>query len=309
VSTDPTLAAVATAPAHLIHIGWAKAGSTFLQKWFAAHSQIAFSHKGIAGCDSVFELARHAATGDIRCRVTSAEGLSTPQPLAGQNHVDHDPLAGYDARAAQVRGCRLLSRLFPTATILIVTRGPRGILLSAYSQYVRSGGGRSFADFCGMAAVSGRWWDYDHVIGLYEEAFGADNVLVLPYEGLRDDPASFLRAIEARLGVAPEPLSRAPRNRSIGGASLAWYPRFTRFLRWLPRRGIVRRLYWRAIVEDRLAPIAALFQRLRPLPVPAAADIPPDLLRALVSQCESLRTRPSHTPYLREYDLVGPEGA
>jgi hypothetical protein len=310
VTAGPSTAANVAEPVHLIHIGWAKAGSSFLQKWFAAHPQIAFSHKGIAGCDTVFDLARQAAAPRaIPCRVTSAETLSTPQPLAGRHNVDLDPLAAYDAHAAQARGCRLLSRLFPTATILIVTRGPRAILPSAYSQYVRSGGERSFVDFCGMAAEAGHWWDYDHVIGLYEAAFGAENVLVLPYESLRDDPESFCRRIEARLGLAPEPVSRAPRNPSIGGASLAWYPRFTRLLNRLPRRNIVRRLYWRAIVEDWLAPVAVLLQRIRPLDVPDMAGIPPDLLRTLVSQCESLRTRPSYQPYLREYGLVDAEGS
>ncbi len=232
-----------------------------------------------------------------------------PLPLAGRHNVDHEPLAGYDAHAAQVRGCRLLHRLFPSATILIVTRAPRAILLSAYSQYVRSGGDRSFSDFCGLAAESGRWWDYDHVIRLYEEAFGAENLLVLPYEALRDDPESFCRLIEARLGLAPAPVSRMPHNPSIGGASLVWYPRFTRLLNWLPRQNFVRRLHWRAIMEDRLAPVAALLQRFHPLPVPDQADIPPDLLRALISQCGRLRRRPTYTPYLREYGVAEAEDA
>jgi hypothetical protein len=305
VSADASSAASPAEPVHLVHIGWAKAGSSFLQKWFGAHPQIAFSHKGIAGFEDVFDLARQAAAPrEIPCRVTSAEALNTPQPLVGRSNVDHDLLADYDAHAAQVRGCRLLRRLFPSATILIVTRSPPAILLSAYSQYVRSGGDRSFADFCGLAAISGCWWDYDHVIRLYEDAFGAENVLLLPYEGLRDDPESFCGLVGARLGVAPEPVSRKPHNPSIGAASLAWYPRLTRLLNWLPRQGIVRRLYSRAIVEDRLAPVAALLQRIRPLEIPDTADIPPDLLRTLISQCESLRTRPSHAPYLREYGLA-----
>lgn len=302
-SADPA-PALATEPVHLIHIGWAKAGSTFLQNWFSAHPQIAFSHSGIAGFDSVFDLARQASmSGDVRCRVTSAEALSTPHPFVGVGNFDLHALVHHDAHAAQARGCRLLRQLFPRARILIVTRGARSLLLSLYSQYVRTGGDRSFAAFLDMAGCA-RWWDYDRVIRLYEEAFGAEDVLVLPYEQLRDDPEGFCRRIEAHLGLAHGPVSRERANRSVGGAALAWYPRLSRLVGRLPRDRFVRSLYWRAIVGDRLARLAALLQRIRPLPVPDAAEIPPNLLRDLASQCQCLRTRSSHRPYLREYGLI-----
>ncbi|HEX5183059.1 MAG TPA: sulfotransferase [Allosphingosinicella sp.] len=306
MSKDPS-PAVETEPVHLIHIGWAKAGSTFLQNWFAAHPQIAFSHHGIAGFDGTFDLIRHAGLpGDARCRVTSAEALSTPHPFAGVRDFDLHALAHHDAHAAQARGCRLLRQLFPSARILIVTRGARSLLLSGYSQYVRTGGDLSFAGFLEMAACA-HWWDYDRVIRLYEQAFGTENVLVLPYERLRDDPESFCRPIEAHLRIPPGTVPHARANRSVSGAALAWYPRLNRLLGRLPRRGLVRRLYWRAIVGDRLAGLAALLQRVHPLKVPGPADIPDDFLRTLARQCESLRNRPSHAPYLREYGLAGEE--
>lgn len=292
-------------PVHLIHVGWAKAGSTFLQNWFNAHPQIAFSHSGIAGCDSIFDLARQAAApGDVRARVTSAEALSTPHPFAGVPDFELHALAHYDAHAAQGRGCRLLRQLFPSARILIVTRGHGSLLLSAYSQYVRTGGDLAFGAFLEMATLA-RWWDYDRVIHLYEGAFGPQNVIVLPYERLRDDAEAFCRSIEAHLGLPPGPVPRQAANRSVSGAALAWYPRLSRRLERLPRASVFRRLYWRAIVGDRLAGFAALLQRIRPLAVPNADDVPDDFLQMLASQCESLRDRETHAPYLRDYGLAG----
>lgn len=303
-----TADAPSTEPKHLIHIGWTKAGSSFLQKWFDTHPQIAFSHEGIAGCENVFDLVRQAAApAEARCRVTSRETLSTPFSMAGTRNIDTHTLADHDVHAAQTQGCRLLLLLFPTARILIVTRAPRSVLLSAYSQYVRTGGDQPFAGFLDFARKAHRWWDYDHVIGLYEAAFGAEKVLVLPYERLRDDPEGFCGLLEAYLGLPPVPVSPLRANRSVGGASLAWYPRFTRLLRWLPRAGLVRRLYWHAIVRDRLAPLAVLLQRIRPQEVPDPADIPDDLLRILSRQCESLRDRSLYAPYLREYGLADEE--
>lgn len=292
-------------PIHLIHIGWAKAGSTFLQGWFDTHPQMAFARGGIAGFGSVFDLARQVATvPEIRCRVTSSEALGSPHPLIGLEKDDHEPLARYDIKAARARGCRLLGRIFPSARILIVTRGFRSALLSAYSQYVRTGGNVSFATYCGIAADAVDWWDYDHVIRLYEETFGAANLLVLPYELLRDDVQVFCRAIEQSLGLDPGPVSRAPLNPAIGGASLAWYPHLTRRLGWLRRGSIIRRLYWRAIMGDRLSGVAAMLQRIRPLPFPGEANIPPSLIETLSRQCESLRNRPSHARYLGDYGLA-----
>ena len=43
---------------HLIHIGYAKAGSSFLRSWFAQHPQLAYAEGGIAGFPDVHALVR-----------------------------------------------------------------------------------------------------------------------------------------------------------------------------------------------------------------------------------------------------------
>ena len=160
---------------HLIHIGYAKAGSTFLQNWFAQHPQLAYAPGGMAGFPDVYALARKAASQDGRplYRVTSSEGLATPHPDVGSLAPDYQnmelgPLAG-----ARAEACKLLAALFPTAHVLIVTRGFRSMILSSYSQYVRSGGADSLEWLCGAAGKAGAdSWNYDFLIGLYRKAFG-----------------------------------------------------------------------------------------------------------------------------------------
>jgi hypothetical protein len=75
---------------HLIHIGYAKAGSNFLRSWFARHSQLAYAPGGIAGFHDIYSLARESASQGRRplYRVTSSEGLATP-------HIVMDGFRGF----------------------------------------------------------------------------------------------------------------------------------------------------------------------------------------------------------------------
>src|SRR3954468_15161755 len=131
---------------HLIHIGYAKAGSTFLQRWFAAHPQIQYVEGGIAGYRDIYDVARQSAEPPpgIRWRVSSSEGLATPHPFVGLRDIDYRRMHGLHLPTAQANVRDALARLFPQASVLLVTRGFRSVMLSSYSQYVRTGGPDDF---------------------------------------------------------------------------------------------------------------------------------------------------------------------
>jgi hypothetical protein len=224
---------------HLIHIGFPKTGSKFLQHWFADHPEIVFDPVGIGGCRDVYELVRQAAAPgrQAACRVTSFEGLVTPDVSAGLLRGDEEWEGRRSDDEAQQRTCATLAALFPCAWILLVTRGFRSIMLSGYSQYVRSGGTRDF-QVSGAAdpllVERGRHaWNYDAVIGLYEAAFG-ERLIVLPFELLRDRPGAFTAEIERRLGLGHFAPAPQPLNPSLSAEGLRWYPRLTRLIRRLP---------------------------------------------------------------------------
>jgi hypothetical protein len=199
---------------HLLHIGYAKAGSTFLQHWFESHPQLAYERGGIAGFRDVYDIARQGTRGrDVRYRVTSNEGLSSPRPDAGDAAVDYAALHVMHIAVAQQRVCTMLADLFPRSTVLIVTRGFRSMILSSLSQYARSGGDADPGELIQKAQQARDprqvdWWDYDKLVAMYTQAFGADNVMVMPYELLRDDPDEFIRVLAARLGIDAHPASR-----------------------------------------------------------------------------------------------------
>jgi hypothetical protein len=297
---------------HLIHVGYPKTGSNFLRRWFDAHPELGFVNRGLAGFDSVYAVARQGASPDPRLgwRVTSAEALAAPDESVGRPRIDYGDERAVPMGEAQARVCATLASLFPSAHILVVTRGFRAMILSAYSQYVRTGGTESFEDFYRPGSNrAARWretWDYDHLIALYRAAF-PERVIVLPYELLRDDPAAFTRALAAPLGIAPcdPPVDRP--NIGLSPVELAWYPRLTHFVRALPVGNRLRRRiegrYLRAARANRLTRPVALLQRLRPRSPVGEDLLTDDLARSVWGRAESVRSDPLYAPYLGDYFL------
>lgn len=295
----------ATAPGpsttgHLIHVGFPKTGSNFLRRWFRDHPQLAYSEGGIAGYRDVYEIARQAAAPppDVRYRVTSCESLTAPHEDTGAHHYRlEDPV---DPAIGQENACAALANLFPDASILIVTRGFRSMIFSSLSQYVRSGADVPIEECLRHPSIDSPW-DYDRVIGLYQKAFGAEKVMVMPYELLRDDADRFVRTLEGRLGLAHLPPSTDRLNTALSPAELYWYPRLTRIVRRLPIGGRLKRAYLRGIFAGRLRLAAALLQRLRPGAISTADAIPETLIASYRAKALTLRDDPLFATYAREY--------
>lgn len=292
-------------PGHLIHIGYAKAGSTFLQEWFAAHPELAYVKGGFGGFSTIWDVARHGAgpRSRVAYRVTSSEELPVPSVRAGiPGHRDDWAFTA----EAQTAVCSTLAALFPNARILLVTRGFRSVSLSGYSQYVRAGGSRDLEFLVDSAAPDDLVWNYDRVVRLYEAAFDG-RLIAMPYELLRDDPRRFVAELQAELGLSqPGPIP--PRvNQSLSAAELRWYPRFTRFVEALPLRGDSRRRLldrWVGWTQgNRMARPIAVLERLRPSPPIGPSDIPDELLEAFRGRAEALRGRPLYGRYASEYLL------
>jgi hypothetical protein len=289
---------------HLLHIGYPKAGSTYLQHWFEAHPQLAYVVGGIAGFRSVYAMAQESAAGrpDALYRVTSAEALATPGLGAGRLAIDYGRYAEFDMAAAQSRACSMLATLFPSATVLIITRGFRSVIRSALSEYAKSGGDADVLQLIGtnrehdLTVV----YHYDRLIGEYQRAFGAENVILMPFELLRDDADAFIKTISARLGVEPIAAPATRINEGISPVELYWYPRLTRFARRLPSRRLFEH-YVGAMQRGRLRPAVAALQRLRPGSPVTADSIPDEFVEAFRGRAESLRDHPLYAPYSREY--------
>jgi hypothetical protein len=116
-----------------------------------------------------------------------------------------------------------LQKVFPTAKILIVTRGYSSMLKSLYSQYIKGGG---FLTFLQLQENYGPYfielYDYSWIVDLYRKSFGKENVILLPYELLRESPYSFTSIIEKALGIESGfSYTEAVVNPSLSSKSLA----------------------------------------------------------------------------------------
>lgn len=280
---------------HLIHLGYAKSGSSFLRQWFDTHPQIAYRHGGFAGISDLSEMAR--GLGAARLRVTSSETLASPVVSA----ENREPGA---YSAAQARVCENLAELFPGAEILVVTRGFKSMIMSSYSQYVRSGGAKSLEELVADAQRENPW-GYDALIGMYRERFGRDKVMVLPWELLRDSAERFVGEIEARFGLdhVPAPAQRV--NRSLSPAEMRWYPRFAAALGKAPigqrlKGRLARRLAGMSH-NNRLSGVVGLLQRVAPAPPVALDLLPVSIVEGFRGRASCLAAEPLFAPYAADY--------
>jgi hypothetical protein len=309
---------------HLVHVGFPKAGSTTLQAWFASRPELVFAHEAIGGvttADGIVQRVAAAPDEAPRWLVTSAERLIVPAVEgAGIPYGPHEQgphvLPKEPIAPRRERVCARLRTMFGDATILIVTRGFRSMMASAYSQTVRWGPALSVDEvvalyeespaFAGVRTADAL--DYDAAIRTYTETFGAENVMVLPYELLRDDPRAFLSKLEQRLGLEPRSYEAPWLNPSLSGAELYWYPRISRRVERLANRlggggtALRRNYYQRVIRAGRLKRSVGVLSRISSTPSIRPADhIPPHVVESCRGLASSLATNRDYAPYAVEY--------
>lgn len=267
----------------LIHIGYHKTGTTFFQSGLFAGDANGFSmpweqprirEQIVLSSDfdwSPTEVRRGFMLDAQPLIERNLVPVISDERLSGSPHA-----GGYDSARTAYR----LAELFPEAQVLIGIREQASAIDSMYQQYVRNGGSAPVQKYlrprhhAEIPQFRYEHWEYHHLIGLYQELFTAERVLVLPYEELRRDvdsaiarvcrlvgepPASGLQGRRyASLSAAGTELKRQANRLYFRGAlnpSAPFYvrdleSRFERIDRWLPSRfsrGIAERR--RAVVE------------------------------------------------------------
>lgn len=235
----------------IIHIGYHKTGTTWLQKTVFDDPAIGFVQPWkradvIARLVLAEPFRFHADAERAHFASAAAEAARAGRtPVMSVERLSGNPHSGgYDAETIAER----LARTFPEARVLICVREQRGMIASVYQQYVREGGVSSLRRYLdppsrGSARVpmfSFAHFAYDALVSRYIDLFGADRVLVLPYEWLRKDPLGFVGRIAAFAGAAPPVrLVEERRNPALSGLAV-----------------LVKRPLNLALVRDRLNPHA-----------------------------------------------------
>ncbi|HIK50292.1 MAG TPA: sulfotransferase [Oscillatoriales cyanobacterium M59_W2019_021] len=216
-------------PVPLIHIGYPKAASTWLQQSLFNDERTGFyAPWGLPSYESIeqFIIANAFRFSAKKVRQMFDLGL---QDAAKRNLIpviSEEFLIGHQVEG-KYWGKDVADRLnatFPEAKILMVIREQKSEILSSYRQSIRRGDAASLSRFIGIgetrkpgigAICQLDYFEYDLAIAYYHQLFGADNVLVLPFETLVKDPQAASQTIIDFAGAKGE-LTSHPIPKNVG---------------------------------------------------------------------------------------------
>jgi len=200
----------------IVHIGYSKTGTTWLQKYIFSDSESGFyvfgeNSKYLAvdfiygvnkksrlnwGTDSIFEFDFTK----IMDRLNNADASNKSNLI-----ISNESLIG-DINCGGVQGPIIAERIkktIPNAKILITIREQVSLTKSIYDQYLRSGGVSSIKSYISknnesyIPMFNKSFLKYYKISKYYEDIFGKDNVLVLPIEMLKNDAEVYFKRLYA----------------------------------------------------------------------------------------------------------------
>lgn len=199
----------------LIHIGLHKTGTTWLQnELFTTNndvfepmsmSKISSGHSTLAD-DFIFDQNNNLLNSFDNNTMVINKSLQSILDAKNTDKIfvmSHERLSGYpsssgfDAAAISKR----IKLFFPNGKILIVIREQASCIFSNYFQYLKEGGTKSLKTYLNtkydgrIPGFSENYFKYHFLIDAYQKLFGAENVLVLPYEMFRTNKSLFLETL------------------------------------------------------------------------------------------------------------------
>lgn len=190
----------------LIHVGYPKALSSWLQKWLFV-PQAGFCKVLDSLTLQLFLIDATPFTYDtgkarewMEKSLRETPGSDTLQPvITGESLVGHTHCGGYNAKTNADR----LKQLCPEARILIIVREQKATIRSLYKTFITWGMPHAIdrilkpVDPNLSPQFNLDFLRYDLLVDYYQQLYGAKNVLVLPYESFASDGAAFLQRIYA----------------------------------------------------------------------------------------------------------------
>ena len=199
---------------NIVHIGLPKTASTTLQnRVFAAQDQFAYIGKtDNLYSDLLREFISRISFQDSLDYDTARVDELVAAMRNGQNKpvLVSDEIFSVEGRTDRRIVAERLHRLFAPAKILVVVRAQTAFLQSMYLNHVRGGGQHvgTFADWLDETYGDIRFNDiyrvainYEPLVRTYEDVFGAENVVVLPFELINDPESMFARELAVLLDM------------------------------------------------------------------------------------------------------------
>jgi hypothetical protein len=191
----------------LIHIGYRKTGTSWLQRRFFSDPATGYRWLGkrpgshpvrrfVRDPPLEFDPASVRAALDPMLAEAEADGLQTVLSL---ERLSGSALSGgHDS----VRIADRLHQVFPDGRILAVVREQRSMVVSTYKGYVQQGGAGPLEHFLEGRRSTFRvpgfdpaYLEYDRLISYYRDLFGAEHVLALPFDRFVEEGRGFVERI------------------------------------------------------------------------------------------------------------------
>jgi len=192
----------------LIHIGYHKTGTNWLQRRFFADPATGYRWLGKRPGshpvrrfvrDRPFAFDPQAVRAALQPMIDEAETAGL-QPVISFERLSGSTLSGgHDS----VRIADRLHRAYPEARILVAVREQRSLVVSTYKGYVQQGGAAPLARFLepprsGSVRVpwfDARYLEYDRLIAYYRSLFGTEQVLALAFDQFVEDGRAYVERI------------------------------------------------------------------------------------------------------------------
>jgi len=196
----------------LLHIGYQKTGTSWLQTHLFNNHAIGFCapftrpeiKKAIAFPSPLdFDSEQCRAYFDPGLRKARAEGSV---PVISRERLSGAFFGGgYDSKELAER----LAMVFPRAKVLLIIREQKSMLLSSYTQSIRTGCVYTLREYLSLNERQDprlplfglKRFCYHRLIETYYSLFGKENVLVLPYEMFGAAPQSYVQTIATFAGI------------------------------------------------------------------------------------------------------------
>lgn len=209
----------------LLHIGYHKTASSLLQTTIFDRADHGFMrpldeprHQLVVDFvrPGPFSYAPESVRAKYQAHLQTASSKGLTMVLSHERLSGYPPSGGYDSRTLADR----LHETFPEAAVLIVIREQASLINSMYSQYISDGGDMSLKHYLSapqphlmrVPSFSFDFYEFHRLIDYYQNLFGKGQVLAIPYEILRRDPAAFIERIASFCG---KPVQEAPALGSV----------------------------------------------------------------------------------------------
>jgi len=227
----------------LIHVGYPKTASTWLQHHVFANEALGFTapwepRAGLAieqfvlSNDYTFDPDATANRFTPTIREAVAGGRV---PVLSEEMLICDPCAG------KYWGPRVMEKIhaaLPAAHVLLCIREQKQYIRAAFGEYVKTGGMQTLDEFMGATprrpgvgpVCQVDYLRFDRAIRHLQALFGKDRVLVLPMEWLRQSQRTFLEPLLRFAGIEREvpDLPNKASNRGFAPGGLSTFRRLNR---------------------------------------------------------------------------------